>query len=612
MMLTRAIRVAAAPKRLSAVNLFSTSAAINDAAHKVVVIGGGSAGLSVSHQLLNTGKFKEDEIAVVEPSQWHNYQPGWSLVGGGLKTRESLRREESTLIDPKIHLYKDAVTTMEPEQNQVTTSSGEKLTYEHLVIASGYTITLDGISGLKEALADPSSNVASIYTYDSVVDVFPKINRLKEGRAIFTQPGSPIKCAGAPQKIMWLALDHWQKNGLYKKDASSPIKIDFATGMPTMFSVPKYSEVLNKLREERGVGGYFQHNLVAIEDNGKTAVFQKGDEKVRMPFDFLHVTPTMAPPAFLKNSSLSNEGGYANVSQDTLQHVKYSNVWSLGDSSSLPTSKTAAAITGQAPVLVTNLTNALDGKAPSATYDGYTSCPLLTEYGKVLLAEFMYGLKVNESFAKFGIDQGKPQRAFYYLKKDFFPWVYYNSMVKGTWAGPKGWLSGKRSFSTSTRAMRNTPTRHPRDPLDYSAQAVRFPLESGETFIARSAPSQDTGRVSFGTAQALFENASPLSPEEEAKMPPQLRSQSTRAESNNLTKAQIQEMQQLRHQDPYKFTASVLAKKFGCSPTFVSIVAPVSKEVRSARNAEMELKKVTWGMNKRIAQEQRRERKALW
>ena len=612
---SQGMRVATMPKRMGRVQLFSSSARALNAAHKVVVVGGGTAGLSVAHQLLNSGKFAQDEIAIVEPSNFHDYQPGWTLVGGGLKTRENLRRREDSLVDSKIQLYKDAVTTMSPEQNQVMMASGEKLEYDHLVIASGYSITFDSIKGLREALYNPESSVASIYTYDTVEQVFPKLNRLKEGEAIFTQPSSPIKCAGAPQKIMWLALNHWQNAGLYKKDPSSPIKITFAQGMPTMFSVPHYSKVLDELREERGVTGLFQHNLVAIEDNAKTAVFQRPDgEQVKKSFDFMHVVPTMSPPEFLKKSPLANGGGYAEVDQGTLRHVKYDNVWSLGDSSSLPTSKTAAAITGQSPVLVANLLSALENKEPIATYDGYTSCPLITEYGKVLLAEFKYGLQLKETFSKYGLDQSKPQRAFYYLKKDFFPWVYYNSMVKGKWAGPKGFMGSVRSFSTSARIMRNTPVRHPRDPLDTSAYATRFPLTSGETFVVRPPPSQESSRMNVEASQALFDAAAPLSDERLANLPPALAKhhRQARAATNQVTDDQIAQMQVLRNQDPYTNTAGHLAKEFGCSPTFVSIVAPAPKSVRQAREAESDLKKATWGMNKRISRAQRAERRALW
>ena len=413
-------------------------------AHKVVVVGGGSAGMAISHQLLQSGKFAQDEIAIVDPAEWHHYQPGWTLVGGGLKTKEELRRPLKDLIDPKLKLYADSVATFSPEKNFVTLGNGDSLSYEQLVVAPGLALNWGAIKGLPEALADPSAPVSSIYGYDSVSKVFGTIKKLEKGNAIFTQPAGVIKCAGAPQKIMWLALDHWKRAGLYDPadPARSLIKINFATGLPVMFGVPKYNKALTALQQERGVNGLFQHDLVAIDGNTATFARPDGQEQVTQQFDLLHVAPKMGAPAFVKNSALANEAGFVDVDDSTTQHKKFANVWSAGDASSLPTSKTAAAVTSQSPVLVRNLLQTMEGKTADAVYDGYTSCPLLTEYGKVLLAEFKYGGVPKETFGDFfGIDQAKPRRSFYYLKKDFFPWVYYNAMVKGNWAGPKGWIN---------------------------------------------------------------------------------------------------------------------------------------------------------------------------
>ncbi|RDI88241.1 Linear gramicidin synthase subunit D [Venturia inaequalis] len=408
--------------------------------HKVVVVGGGSAGLSISHQLLRTGEFSQNDIAIIDPAAWHHYQPGWTLVGGGLKTKEELRRPLDSLIDSKIKLYGDAVDAFSPENNSITLGNNDKISYEQLVVAPGIKLDYDSINGLSEALAEPEALVSSIYSYDSCSKVFPSIEKLKKGDAIFTQPAGVIKCAGAPQKIMWLALDHWKQAGLYKaSDPSSSINISFATGLPVMFGVPKYSQRLEELRKERGVEGLFQHDLIAVTGNTATFASPEGKE-VKKHFDFLHATPKMVPHAFVKNSTLANEAGYVDVDQATTRHTKFPNIWSAGDASSLPTSKTAAAITSEAPVLVRNLLQTMKGKALDASYDGYTSCPLLTQYGKVMLAEFKYGGIPKETFGKFGVDQGTPSRAFYHLKKDFFPWVYWNAMVKGTWAGPKGYL----------------------------------------------------------------------------------------------------------------------------------------------------------------------------
>lgn len=412
--------------------------------HKVVVVGGGSAGMAISHQLLNSGKFTQDEIAIIDPATFHHYQPGWTLVGGGLKTKEELRRPMESLVDPKLKFYNDSVATFTPENNAVTLGTGAKVNYEQLIVAPGLTVSPGSIKGLPEALANPDAPVSSIYTYDTVSKVFPNIRKLEKGTAIFTQPAGVVKCAGAPQKIMWLALDHWKRAGLYdpSNPGSSSININFATGLPVMFGVPKYNAALTALQRERGVNALFQHDLVEVD--GNTAVFARpdGQDKVRKHFDFLHAVPKMGAPAFVSQSALANAAGFVDVDDATTRHKKFDNVWSAGDASSLPTSKTAAAVTAQAPVLVRNLLQTMEGKQPDAVYDGYTSCPLLTEYGKVLLAEFKYGPEPKETFGDwFGIDQATPRRSFYYLKKDFFPWVYYNAMVKGQWAGPKGWVN---------------------------------------------------------------------------------------------------------------------------------------------------------------------------
>lgn len=412
--------------------------------HKVVVVGAGTAGLSVSHQLLRSGKFHAEDIAILDPAEWHHYQPGWTLVGGGLKNKEDLRRKLDDLVDPKLKFYNSGVESVAPGDNFVTLVDGQVLNYEQLIVAPGLSINYGSIEGLSEALYDPQSQVSTIYNYDTCDKAFRTVENLTKGNAIFTQPAGVIKCAGAPQKVMWLALDYWKRAGLYNPEnpSDSAINISFATGLPAMFAVPKYAAKLEELRRERAVEGLFQHDLVAIK--GNVATFARPNEQgnVTKEFDLLHVVPKMGAPKFIKDSGIGNEAGYVDVDDNTLRHKAYPNIWSAGDASSLPTSKTAAAVTSEAPVLVRNLLQILDGKQPDASYDGYTSCPLLTEYGKVLLAEFKYGGEPKETFDDWlGIDQAEPRRAFYHLKKDFFPWVYYASMVKGTWGGPRGWIN---------------------------------------------------------------------------------------------------------------------------------------------------------------------------
>jgi len=409
---------------------------------KVLVIGGGSGGLSVANQIYDRFKtagrpLNHGDVAVLDAAEFHYYQPGWSLVGAGLRPKHDFRRPLASLFPPHIAHIKENVATFSPTTSSVTTTTGRAVTYEALVVAAGLKINWSAIAGLPEALANPASGVSSNYSFDTCDKTWGNIESLRSGNAIFTQPAGVIKCPGAPQKIMWMAWDRFRKSG-----RGNDIKITFMTGMPTMFSVKKYSDALNALRVQRGIGGEFEHNLIAIDVPNRKATFRKSDgTTIDREYSFLHVTPQMGPLDFIKSSPIADAAGLVDVDPATLQHVKpeFSNIFAVGDCSSLPTSRTAAAITSQAPILSENLFSLMDsGKIGNGRYDGYTSCPLLTGYGEVMLAEFMYGFEPKESFSKFLGDQKQPRRLYYHFKKDLFPWAYWNFMIGGRWYGPSG------------------------------------------------------------------------------------------------------------------------------------------------------------------------------
>ncbi|PPQ83737.1 hypothetical protein CVT24_007624 [Panaeolus cyanescens] len=410
--------------------------------YKVLIVGGGSGGLSVAQQIVNRFKnagkpLNNGDIAIIDGAKNHYYQPGWTLVGSGLKPKTDFSRPLASLIPPHISLISENVQSFSPNSSSVTTASGQDISYDTLIVATGLQTNFDDIAGLKGALEDPNSGVSTIYSYDTCDKVWADIESFKGGNAVFTQPAGIIKCAGAPQKIMWMAWDRFRRTG--RGDA----QVDFYTGMPTMFAVKKYSDALDQLRQQRGVGGYFGHNLTSIDAANRKATFKKASDGSTIDVDYslLHVTPPMGPLNVLKASPISDPAtGWVPVNPGTLQHVKpeFSNVFALGDCSSLPTSKTAAAITAQAPILTENLFSLLDtGKVGTAEYDGYTSCPLLTGYGELMLAEFKYGLEPKETFGDV-FDQSKSNKFFYHLKKDLFPYAYWNYMINGEWFGSKG------------------------------------------------------------------------------------------------------------------------------------------------------------------------------
>lgn len=394
--------------------------------YRIVIVGGGAGGISTAASLIAAGI---KDIAVVEPSETHYYQPFWTFVGGGVVTAEQSTKPTAAVMPKDATWIKARVEHFDPDNQTVSTDEGQVIGYDYLVVAPGLQIDWNKIAGLPEALG--KNGVCSNYRYDTAPITWENIKGFKGGNAVFTFPPPPIKCAGAPQKIMYLAEDHFRKHGI--RDRS---RVLYYCATPSIFGVAKYANALTEqVVKPRGIETFFKHNLVEIRAEAKEAVFKNLDtgEDVVQPYDMLHVVPPMSAPDFIKQSPLANAAGWVDVSKQTLQHVRYPNIFSLGDASSLPTSKTAAAVRAELPVLTANLLSVMKGGEPVAEYDGYSSCPLITSYGKLILAEFDYDLNPKETFP---FDQGKERYSMYLLKRHIIPLIYWDGLLKGKrWPG---------------------------------------------------------------------------------------------------------------------------------------------------------------------------------
>jgi sulfide:quinone oxidoreductase len=389
--------------------------------YQILILGGGTAGITVAAQLRR--KLKDYDLAIIEPSTKHYYQPLWTLVGAGVFPKEQSEREESAFIPKGADWIQDYVAELQPEQNCVVTRDGRRITYDYLVIALGIQVDWNKIPGLAEGVG--TKQICSNYSYQQVDYTWECVSNFKGGTALFTMPNTAVKCGGAPQKIMYLADDHFRKSGV--RDKSNVI---FASGQGSLFAVEKYRKTLEKVAARKSIDIRIKHNLVEIKPDQKEAIFEHLDtkERVTIPFDMIHVTPPMSAPDLIKSSKLANATGWVDVDKYTLQHPKFLNVFPIGDCSGLPTSKTGAAIRKQAPVLVKNLISAIQGEPLEAKYDGYTSCPLVTGYGKLVLAEFDYEGKPAETFP---FDQSKERLSMYLLKAYALPRLYWYGMLRG-------------------------------------------------------------------------------------------------------------------------------------------------------------------------------------
>ena len=398
----------------------------------ILIVGGGCAGIAVASRINN---LKSDlSISIIEPSEKSLYQAAWTLVGAGAYDVGNTIKPMSEVMPKYVKWIKEYAEEFIPEKNSVKTNKGN-YTYDYLVVCPGLKLNFDGVKGLKEHLG--RNNVCTNYSAEMATYTWECLKKLEGGTLLFTEPPMPIKCAGAPQKIAYLAADHLKKKGKLKDS-----QLEFLCAKPVIFGVPHFQGPLNEICDSYGIKRSFQHNLISVDGNSKEAVFKQSDKdgntkEVTKKFDFIHVTPPQTSPDFVKNSPLADAGGWVDVDHKvgTLRHTKFNNVYSLGDVMNAPNAKTGAAVRKQAPIVAHHIIKDINKSADSYRhYDGYGACPLTVAYGKVMLAEFCYAGKVTPSFP---FDPTKPSSLYWQMKSKLFPWLQWNVMFKGKeWAKP--------------------------------------------------------------------------------------------------------------------------------------------------------------------------------
>lgn len=392
--------------------------------HQVLIVGGGTAGITVAARLLRKGY---TDVAVIEPEDKHYYQPLWTLVGGGQAKASSTERSEASVMPKGANWIRKSASAFDPDNNTVTCSDGSSYGYDVLVVCPGIQLNWNATEGLAQTLG--RGGVASNYRYDLAPKTWEYIRDMRSGSAVFMMPSGPMKCAGAPQKIAYLAADHWRKQGVLNK-----IDIHLVVPTPRIFGIPAIADNLDKVIAGYGIQLHTLSEVTAVDADSRKVTLTamgEGGTDTTLAFDMLHAVPRQSAPDWIKSSPLSTSEptGYVEVDKHTMQHVRYPNVFALGDAGSTPNSKTGAAIRKQAPVVVENIDAHLKGRPLTGSYDGYASCPIVTSGHDMLLAEFDYDFALQPSFPV--LDPTKPHRSYWYLKKYGLPFLYWNLMLKG-------------------------------------------------------------------------------------------------------------------------------------------------------------------------------------
>ncbi len=408
--------------------------------HKVLIIGGGTGGIMVAAQLLK--KDKSIDIGLIEPADTHYYQAAWTLVGAGTYNYDKTARTMASVMPKGVKWIKDYASGFDPESNTVSTRSSGDITYDYLVVAPGLVYDFSLVPGLGDAM--DRGVVCSNYT--DPIHTWNVIRNFKGGTALFTQPTTAIKCGGAPQKIMYLAENYFRKSGV-----KNNTKIVFATNGGVIFGIKPIAETLMKVVDRKDINLRFGHQLKKIDAEKQIAWYALADNKseynhkdvevsedgdlVGIHYDMLHTAPPSVAPKFIQDSSLVNDDKWLDVDHHTMQHNKYANIFGVGDVAALPTAKTGAAVRKQVPVVVDNIMMLIkQNSIGTKSYNGYSSCPLVTDYGKMVLAEFDYqgNFTPDPQLKKMLIsDSSKEHWRLWLLKKYMLPYLYWNKMLKG-------------------------------------------------------------------------------------------------------------------------------------------------------------------------------------
>jgi len=453
---------------LSSAGATAATASSSDVAAHIVVVGGGTGGIMATVRLRRAAP--KATITLIAPNEIHLYQPGQIFMAAGLYDEADIQGNNSDFIPDDVEWIKDEVITFDPENNKVITKTNKKINYDYLVVATGLDYDYEAIDGMSQELVG-QHGISSVYLNDQITGTarggivtaqwFKDVRAAAEKatpeapiNVICTQPDTPIKCGGAPQKILYLSDDYLRGNGpVGGEDVSKNAKYSFCKNGSTLFGVPAYNKTL--VEETTPMYGNitdkFEHVLRKIDATAKVATFEhtyttqgeydedleeydmiKHKEMIDLSYDFIHIVPPMRPTAAVATSKLGwqkgSAKGWLECNKDTLQHRRYKNVFGIGDILGVPKGKTGGSARHHAPILTENLIATMNGKEPKAIFDGYTVCPLKTQYGEIMLAEFDYK-GIAPSFPV--LDPSRPRWMWWVFDLYILKTMYWQLMMRG-------------------------------------------------------------------------------------------------------------------------------------------------------------------------------------
>jgi sulfide:quinone oxidoreductase len=400
---------------------------------KIVIVGGGTGGMIASARLRRSAP--NAEITLIAPNATHLYQPGQTFVALGLYNQADNERSTADILEDRVKWIQASVTAFNPQKNSLTTDTDEEIVYDYLVIALGVEYDFEAIKGLSKEMIG-QNGITSVYFNDTITgkasggdltkEWFEDIKRSAaqtEVKVLLSEPDTPVKGVGTGLDMLFLGSEMLQ---------NSKATFTFTKPDNRLFPFDDFSRVLEKrLQEQKNANALYKHKLIAIDANKKLAIYEAAGKKIKIAYDFMHITPPMRTPKVLRDSELALQSGkykgYLDVDAKTLQHKRYKNIFGLGDAVGIPLGKTGGSAQRQAVIIQDNLAAAIEGMKLPMEYNGYTVAPVKTEFGKILLAEF----NEQEALPTFVLNPYKPRWVWWEIDLHVIRRAYFSLMMKG-------------------------------------------------------------------------------------------------------------------------------------------------------------------------------------
>jgi len=396
---------------------------------RIVILGAGAGGAAFANRLVR--RLDGASITVIDGRKEHWYQPGFTLIAAGLKPVGYSVSSTAGWLPKGATLIAEHAAAIDPVAKSVTTTGGQRVDYDFLIVATGLTLDWDAVEGFSTDMIGQNGIGAHYFGPEAAAATFREMDSFvsRGGQALIGRPATEMKCAGAPLKLAFLLEDMATRNGNRQN-----VTITYTAQNKALFGVPIVSEKVRMLFGERGIGVAYDHVLKSIDPARKVATYTTPDGDKDLGYDFINVIPPQRAPQVVRDAGLSWSDkwvgeGWMEVDMKTLRHLRHPEIFAIGDVAGVPKGKTAASVKWHQPVVEDHLIAQIQGKEGTEAFNGYTSCPLITRVGRAMLVEFDYNNNLVPSFP--GIIAPLEELWISWLMKEVALKATYNAMLRG-------------------------------------------------------------------------------------------------------------------------------------------------------------------------------------